>query len=64
MQGFLFLWGQELWGLLGILFFVVGLGFHAKSLGRSPVWGLAGLLGWFSLLLLIFLKDKAVEQRA
>lgn len=62
MQGFLFIWGQEIWGMLGILFFMAGLGFHAKSLGRSPAWGLLGLLGWFSLIALIFLKNKTTTE--
>ena len=58
MQGFLFIWGQEIWGCLGVLLFMVALGFHAKSLGRSPAWGGLGILGWFSVIALLFLKDK------
>ena len=39
--------------------FIIGIVFHAKSLGRSPAWGIAGLLCWFSPIFLLFLKDKA-----
>jgi len=62
MQGFLFIWGQEVWGLAGLLLFAVGIAFHAKSLGRSLFWGLTGLLGWFSMLVLLFLKDRSNQS--
>jgi len=64
LQGLLFVWGQEVWGLLGIFLFMIGLAFHARSLGRTAWWGLIGLFSWFSLLVLFFLKDKTQEKPA
>ena len=64
LQGLLFVWGQEVWGLLGILLFMIGLALHAKALGRRPLWGLLGALSWFSVLVFVFLKDKTQEKPA
>jgi len=63
LQGFLFIWGQEVWGLLGVLLFMLGVSFHARSLGRTAWWGLIGCLSWFSLMVLIFLKDKSSPSK-
>jgi len=48
--------------LVGTVLLIVGLAFYAKAKGRSPAWGLMGLLSIIGLIVLALLKDHAVAQ--
>jgi len=45
--------------LVGLILLTIGLALYAKSLGRSPAWGLVGLLSIIGLVILASLKDYA-----
>ncbi len=47
--------------LFGTALLIVGLGYYAKSRGRSPAWGLMGFLSCLGLIFLAFLKDLSAE---
>ena len=47
--------------LIGTALLMVGIAYYAKSRGRSPVWCLMGLLSCIGLIVLLLLKDRAVE---
>lgn len=48
---------------LGSLLLVAGLAMYAKAKGRSPAWGLMGLLSWIGLIVLAMLKDNTINPR-
>jgi hypothetical protein len=45
--------------VVGTILAITGFGYYAKAKGRSPLWGLAGLIGFPGLLLLAVLKDRS-----
>lgn len=47
---------------LGTIMLLIAFGFYAKSKGRSPLWGLAAILGIIGVLLLAVLKEKPLEN--
>jgi hypothetical protein len=47
--------------LVGTILLISGLCFYAIAKGRSPLWGLMGLLSCIGLLVLAVLKDKSNE---
>lgn len=47
-------------GLLGLVLFIIGLSYYAKSIGRHPTWGFLGLLSWFGIIIILCLKDKTL----
>ena len=50
--------------LVGTGLLIAGLAFYAKAKGRSPAWGLMGLLSIIGLIVLACLKDLRPRQRA
>jgi hypothetical protein len=58
--------GHPLWllvALVGTVLLIAGLSFYAKAKGRSPAWGLMGLLSIIGLIVLACLKDRSPQQR-
>jgi hypothetical protein len=47
--------------LVGTLLLISGLCFYAIAKGRSPLWGLMGLLSCIGLIVLAILKDESGE---
>ena len=43
--------------LVGAAFVIVGLSYYAKAKGRTPAWGLMGILSIVGLIVLACLKD-------
>ncbi len=48
--------------LVGTVLLISGLAMYAKAKGRSPAWGLMGLLSLIGLVVLALLKDRAPEK--
>ncbi len=48
--------------LTGVVFFVVGVYYLAKSKGRSPAWAALGLLSLLGWILVAFLEDHTGEE--
>ena len=43
----------------GTALVMTGFGFYAKAKGRTPVWGLAGFLGFLELIVLACMKNRS-----
>jgi hypothetical protein len=59
--------GNPLWllvALAGTVLLIAGLSFYAKAKGRSPAWGLMGLLSIIGLIVLACLKDLSPQRKA
>jgi hypothetical protein len=49
--------------VIGTILLITGFSFYAKAKGRSPAWGLFGLLSWVGILILALLKEKPAQTK-